>query len=74
MRMLKGGHIHVSTMAHINMFNRKSIKFLANKFNMGLESFTNTDKLDIDINDFILCRGQDFVHRYSYNAATLPYL
>jgi 2-polyprenyl-3-methyl-5-hydroxy-6-metoxy-1,4-benzoquinol methylase len=72
MRLLKGAHIHVSSIAHINMFNCKSIEYLADKFDLGLESFSITDKLDIDINDIILYRGQDYVHRYSYNPVTLP--
>jgi len=72
MKILKGKHIHVSTHGHINMFNHKSIRSLADDFGFNLDSITITDSLDIDINDIILHGSQNFVHRHSYSPLTLP--
>jgi 2-polyprenyl-3-methyl-5-hydroxy-6-metoxy-1,4-benzoquinol methylase len=72
MKILKGKHIHVSTHGHINMFNHKSIRSLADNYGFNLDSFTITDFLDIDLNDIILHRSQNFVHRHSYSPLTLP--
>jgi 2-polyprenyl-3-methyl-5-hydroxy-6-metoxy-1,4-benzoquinol methylase len=72
MRLLKGRHIHVSTHAHINMFNINSIKFLADKYGFDLISGDVSNNLDFDVNDVILFKTNDFVHRYSCHPITLP--
>ena len=72
MKLLRGRHIHVSTHAHINMFNINSIKFLARKYGFEFISGTISNNFDIDVNDVLLSKTNDFVHRYSYHPITLP--
>lgn len=72
MNLLKGKHVHVNTHVHINMFNPKSIRSLADRFNFDLVSISTTDHLDITLNDLLLYQSENFVHRYSYSLLTLP--
>ncbi|MFB0500163.1 MAG: class I SAM-dependent methyltransferase [Candidatus Hadarchaeaceae archaeon] len=74
MKLFKEAHIHVSTHAHINMFNRRSLIFLAEKHGFSVEEIKSTNELDITLIDvlYFYFNRQKFVHRHNYNAVLTP--
>ena len=68
MKLFKGKHEHVSSHGHVNMFNKKSIFFLAKKMGFKIKKI-ETNRLDITLIDILhfYFNPKKFLHRYNYN-------
>jgi len=72
MKVFKQKHTHLSTHGHVNMFNKKSIEFFANKYKFNLKQNNISNMLDINTIDLICSSSKNFMHRYSYHPIFLP--
>jgi|GEM_PF-2819863 len=63
MKLFKDKHIHVKSIAHINMFNFKAFRELAKKYGFKIKSIKTDNNLDIRLSDLISLRRNDFLHR-----------
>lgn len=74
MKLFKGEHVHVSLHAHVNMFNNKSIIFLANKVGFKIKKVETNNMLDIKLIDilYFYFNRKKFLHRYNYNIILTP--
>lgn len=67
MKIFKEKNINFETIAHINMFNEKSIQKLAEKYGYEIKEIKISPELEISITDLIRKNRKDFIHTFDKN-------
>jgi SAM-dependent methyltransferase len=65
MRIFKEEHNAVDNFEHIALFNFKSFRALANKYDFIIEDYRTDDTLDIQLNDLLKKNSKNFIHRFN---------